>query len=215
MYAEIKHLVNCNLCEFSHCTDILASKNLKLKSYHTPSPSMLQSIILYKQLTQGTLNRLRGIKIMLPRADRHAPPLYHVTGPPDWGPSCYREKSCSWISNNISCLQDLSLLGAPSANIRGSRKHLFKKSLLHLHSPLLSCPRIRRESIPRQVHRKSEVPKEERGVWGSQGGDSSVQFSSVNFSHSVTCDSLQPHEPQHARPPCTSPISEFTQTHVH
>ena len=32
----------------------------------------------------------------------------------------------------------------------------------------------------------------------------SVQFSSV-FSHSVVYDSLQPHELQHARPPCPSP----------
>ena len=30
-----------------------------------------------------------------------------------------------------------------------------------------------------------------------------LQFSSV--SHSVISDSLQPHEPQHARPPCSSP----------
>ena len=29
--------------------------------------------------------------------------------------------------------------------------------------------------------------------------------SSVQFSHLVTCNSLQPHEPQHARPPCPSP----------
>ena len=28
-------------------------------------------------------------------------------------------------------------------------------------------------------------------------------------------DSLQPHELQHARPPCPSPIPGFTQTHVH
>ena len=28
-----------------------------------------------------------------------------------------------------------------------------------------------RESIPRQVDKKSRVPKEEKGVWGSQGGD--------------------------------------------
>ena len=36
-------------------------------------------------------------------------------------------------------------------------------------------------------------------VWG--------QFivSSVQFSHSVVSDSLQPHESQHARPPCPSP----------
>ena len=32
----------------------------------------------------------------------------------------------------------------------------------------------------------------------------SVQFSSVQFSGSVVSDSLQPHEPQHARPPCPS-----------
>ena len=31
------------------------------------------------------------------------------------------------------------------------------------------------------------------------------QFSSVQFSHSVMSNSLRPHEPQHARPPCPSP----------
>ena len=30
-------------------------------------------------------------------------------------------------------------------------------------------------------------------------------INSVQFSHSVVSDSLQPHEPQHARPPCPSP----------
>ena len=30
------------------------------------------------------------------------------------------------------------------------------------------------------------------------------QFSSVQFSHSVVSNSLQPHGPQHARPPCPS-----------
>ena len=34
---------------------------------------------------------------------------------------------------------------------------------------------------------------------------STVQFSSVQFSCSVVSDSLQPHESQHARPPCPSP----------
>ena len=32
-----------------------------------------------------------------------------------------------------------------------------------------------------------------------------LQFSSVQFSHSVVSDSLRPHKPQHARPPCPSP----------
>jgi len=39
-------------------------------------------------------------------------------------------------------------------------------------------------------------------------------FSSVQFSGSVMSDSLWPHGLQHARPPCPSPTSEFTQTHV-
>ena len=33
----------------------------------------------------------------------------------------------------------------------------------------------------------------------------SLEFSSVQFSRSVRSDSLQPHEPQHIRPPCPSP----------
>ena len=33
----------------------------------------------------------------------------------------------------------------------------------------------------------------------------SIPFSSFQFSRSVVSDSLQPHEPQHARPPCPSP----------
>ena len=32
-----------------------------------------------------------------------------------------------------------------------------------------------------------------------------IRFSSVQFSHSVVSDSLRPHGPQHARPPCPSP----------
>ena len=32
-------------------------------------------------------------------------------------------------------------------------------------------------------------------------------FSPVQFSHSAVCDSLRPHEPQHASPPCPSPTS--------
>ena len=32
-----------------------------------------------------------------------------------------------------------------------------------------------------------------------------MAFSSVQFNHSVMSDSLQPHESQHARPPCPSP----------
>ena len=36
-------------------------------------------------------------------------------------------------------------------------------------------------------------------------GTCSFMYFSVQFSHSVVSNSLQPHEPQHARPPCPSP----------
>ena len=36
---------------------------------------------------------------------------------------------------------------------------------------------VLRESIPRQVDKKSGVPREEKGVWGSQNGDSGLEFS--------------------------------------
>ena len=54
-----------------------------------------------------------------------------------------------------------------------------------------------------QVHywmKKSEVRGGER-----IGLLRNTQFSSVQFSRSVVSDSLQPHESQHARPPCPSP----------
>ena len=35
--------------------------------------------------------------------------------------------------------------------------------------------------------------------------DMILYISSVHFSHSVMSDCLQPHEPQHSRPPCPSP----------
>ena len=34
-----------------------------------------------------------------------------------------------------------------------------------------------RESIPRQVDKKSGVPREEKGVWGSRNGDRGLEFS--------------------------------------
>ena len=40
-------------------------------------------------------------------------------------------------------------------------------------------------------------------------------FSSVQLSHSVVADSLQPHELQHVRLPYPSPTPKSTQTHVH
>ena len=44
------------------------------------------------------------------------------------------------------------------------------------------------------------------GIWsGDRKVPRAAHFSSVQFSCSVVSDSLQPHESQHARPPCPSP----------
>ena len=42
-----------------------------------------------------------------------------------------------------------------------------------------------------------------------------IQFSSVQFSHSVMSDSLWPHGLQDIRLPCPSPTSELAQIHFH
>ena len=42
-------------------------------------------------------------------------------------------------------------------------------------------------------------------LWRKNRNHLLIQFSSVQFSHSVMSDSLWPCEPQHARPPCPSP----------
>ena len=44
-----------------------------------------------------------------------------------------------------------------------------------------------------------------RHVWVQHSIGNTPFPDSVQFSHSVMSDSLQPHEPQHARPPCPSP----------
>ena len=58
---------------------------------------------------------------------------------------------------------------------------------------------VRVSPIPRewQVQNRSSV---------TVGSMNKFQFSSVQFSRSVVSDSLRPHELQHARPPCPSPI---------
>ena len=49
--------------------------------------------------------------------------------------------------------------------------------------------------------RGSSQPRDRTGI----SYVSYIQFSSVQFSHSVVSDSLQPHGLEHARPPCPSP----------
>ena len=47
----------------------------------------------------------------------------------------------------------------------------------------------------------------DKGPSSQSYGFSCSHVGCVQFSHSVMCDSLRPHELQHARPPCPSPTS--------
>ena len=60
------------------------------------------------------------------------------------------------------------------------------------------------EATVRIGYGKTDWFKTGKGVW--QVYILSPNFSSVQFSRSVMSDSLRPHELQHARPPCPSPI---------
>ena len=51
-------------------------------------------------------------------------------------------------------------------------------------------------------HRKRDIKCTIHGRCGGR----TCEIHSVQFSRSVVSDSLRPHESQHARPPCPSPI---------
>ena len=62
------------------------------------------------------------------------------------------------------------------------------------------APELRKMFLSERIYKKSQ--REERGKWCIWKMLSGL---SVHFSCPVVFDSLQPHEPQHARPPCPSP----------
>ena len=67
---------------------------------------------------------------------------------------------------------------------------------------------LKRLRTDRRRCRRREVPG------GGFIDYSSQMLHSVQFSHSVVSDSLQPHGLQHVRPPCPSSTPRVTQTHV-
>ena len=76
---------------------------------------------------------------------------------------------------------------------RSTKVHLVNSVLSVTHQVLLFETPLNHSTPGLPVH------------WVSDAGRVRVQFSSVQFSCSVLSDSLQPHESQHARPPCPSP----------
>ena len=59
--------------------------------------------------------------------------------------------------------------------------------------------------VPWNTPSPSRVKRSVAGYWLLCWCGRPHKFSTVQFSHSVMYDSLQPHELQHARPPCPSP----------
>ena len=57
---------------------------------------------------------------------------------------------------------------------KNQRIHAMEKSWIWVNTLFLKCEA---ESTPRPVDKKSGVPKEEIGVWGSQGGDRALGLS--------------------------------------
>ena len=77
-----------------------------------------------------------------------------------------------------------------------------KKAVVHIHSWVLL-------SHQKEYIWISSNEVDETGAyyaeWSSQKEKHQYSISSVQFSRSVVSNSLQPHESQHARPPCPSP----------
>ena len=59
--------------------------------------------------------------------------------------------------------------------------------------------------VPKMVMEKLTIHNESNGIRALSYMVHSVQFSSVQFTHSVMFDTLRPHESHHGRPPCPSP----------
>ena len=108
--------------------------------------------------------------------------------------------------SSVQSLSSVRLFATPwtaarqaSLSITNSRclpKPMSIKSVMPSNHLILCCPLLLLLSIFPSIR----VFSNESGLWIF------LLFSSVQFSRSVVSDSLRLHEPQHARPPCPSPI---------
>ena len=94
--------------------------------------------------------------------------------------------------------------GAGREERQGCHRKSEKSGARRSWTVLNASQRLRRMGTERQCLICHIGPSRSH-VWVDVLTFRSLQFSSVQFSHSVVSDSLQPHELQHARPPCLSP----------
>ena len=123
-------------------------------------------------------------------------------------------------------------------NMDRSQKHIEKKPNTHIHTEYILYKSIYikckdRQKWPMVIDYKDQKSSYLWCVWRLRSAKRSFWNSgyvlifelgggSVQFSRSVVSDSLQPHEPQHARPPRSMPglpvhhqVPKTTQIHVH
>ena len=125
--------------------------------------------------------------------------LVNYLSPP---PSCQKDSQC--IMGRWSCFQD-SLLQPLSLGM--NKLIMFQVAVLDVRLSILHKSAYKLNLTLHYLRSKrlgTAVPNNSN-VNIAVSCISSVQFSSVQFSHSVVSDSLRPHELQHARPPCPSP----------
>ena len=84
-----------------------------------------------------------------------------------------------------------------------------------LENPMSSMKRQKDRTLKDELHRSVGAQYATGDQRRNNSRKNEEMFSSLQFSHSVVSDSLQPHEPQHARPPIHHQLPESTQTHVH
>ena len=99
-----------------------------------------------------------------------------------------------WTAAHQTCLSNTNCWSLPKPM---SIESVMPSNLLVI--PFSSCPQSFPEAGSFQMSQLFALGGQSIGV------SASVQFSSVQFRHSVISDSLRPHELQHARPPCPSP----------
>ena len=125
-----------------------------------------------------------------------------------------RQKLIENLNNTACSKQNSSFkiflqgkLKAQISSVMNFTKHFMKEYHHHHHHRLLQKIEVK-EAFPTQIWKNLQIFQRKQNCTPTSlmNPDAKfVQFSSVQFSHSVMSDSLRPDEPQHARPPCPSP----------
>ena len=121
-------------------------------------------------------------------------------------PMLYQFCSIAWSCLTLCDPIDCSMPGFPVHHqLPGSLLKLMSiMSVMPSNHLILCCPLLLPPSIIPSIRvfsNESALPIRWPKYWNF-----SFSISSVQFSHSVVCDSLRPHKPQHTRPPCPSPV---------